>query len=72
MDNKNLNKVEINDEVYIYYNGVKYEYKIFLMDTQIAVHFKIDLMDYMRKNLPELIKEYLINKLKKLEELANE
>ncbi len=26
---KNLNKVEINDEVYIYYNGVKYEYKIF-------------------------------------------
>jgi sortase A len=25
----NLNKVEINDEVYIYYNGVKYEYKIF-------------------------------------------
>lgn len=50
----------------------KYEYKIFLMDTQIAVHFKIDLMDYMRKNLPELIKKYLINKLKKLEELANE
>lgn len=26
---KNLNKVEIDDEVYIYYNGVKYKYKIF-------------------------------------------
>lgn len=25
---KNLNKVEINDVVYIYHNGVKYEYKI--------------------------------------------
>lgn len=26
---KNLNKVEINDVIYIYHNGVKYEYKIF-------------------------------------------
>lgn len=26
---KNLNKVKIDDEVYIYYNGVKYKYKIF-------------------------------------------
>lgn len=26
---RNLNKVEINDEIYIYYNGVKYKYKIF-------------------------------------------
>lgn len=26
---KNLNKVEIDDEIYIYYNGVKYKYKIF-------------------------------------------
>lgn len=25
---KNLNKVEINDVIYIYHNGVKYEYKI--------------------------------------------
>ena len=26
---KNLNKVEIDDEVYVYYKGVKYKYKIF-------------------------------------------
>lgn len=26
---KNLNKVELNDSVYVYYNGVKYKYKIF-------------------------------------------
>lgn len=26
---RNLNKVEIDDEIYIYYNGVKYKYKIF-------------------------------------------
>lgn len=26
---RNLNKVNINDKVYVYYNGIKYEYEIF-------------------------------------------
>ena len=26
---KDLNKVEINDSVYVYYNGIKYEYVIY-------------------------------------------
>ncbi len=26
---RNLNKVKINDKVYVYYNGIKYEYEIF-------------------------------------------
>ena len=28
-DEQDLNKVELNDSVYVYYNGVKYKYKIF-------------------------------------------